>query len=160
MNNVRILVGLIVVSSPSAYPKYGGPNLVLYLVKSGELRGDGLSYLFCPGDDQESFKETGGPEAYADVDLKKTDGYGHLTSYAARDLLNRACVVEKASLESHVMVCDDSEDHHAGRGFVVGLNSGASKWREKVDDWLVDTDTTVEVGEGSKVEELRCLRAD
>ena len=43
---------------------------------------------------------------------------------------------------------------------MVGLNGGAAKWRDKVDDWNLDPKTHVKVGKESVVEELRCLRSE
>ena len=64
------------------------------------------------------------------------------------------------SVPAVVIVADDSEDHHNGKGICVGLTGGVAKWRDKVDDWGLDIDTPVDVGEFSDIEELTCLRAD
>ena len=58
------------------------------------------------------------------------------------------------------MVCDDSDDHHAGLGMVVGLNGGAAKWRDKIVEYKLKKDDKITVGAKSKVKELTCLRAD
>ncbi len=51
MNNIRGLVGLVEVTSPSGYPPHSGPNLILYLVTMGHIAGEAqLESLFCPGD--------------------------------------------------------------------------------------------------------------
>ena len=161
MNNVKNMVGLLETTGSSGYPKYSGPNLLLYLVKRGELEGeDSLGLLFCPGDEAESLEQAGGVDAYKDLDLKKRGEYDHLTSYAGRDQLNAACAAKKGSTKPVVLVCDDDEGHHDGKGFIVGLTGGAVKWRHKVDDYDIDVKTPVQVGEGSPVEELQCLRAE
>ncbi len=161
MNNVKQLVGLLEVSAGPTYPSHRGPNLLLYLVRKGELVGeDSLKLLFCPGDRNEDLHKAGGLAAYTDLDLSKAGAYGHLTSYAGRDQLDPACAAERRSLPPKVLICDDSDDHHFGKGFVVGLTGGAVKWRQTVDDYGLKEGTRVTVGEGSIVEELRCLRTD
>ena len=160
MSNIKNMVGLLEPMGTS-YPKYSGPNLMLYLVKRGELEGeDSIGLLFCPGDETESLDGAGGLDAFSDLDLKKRGEYDHLTSYAGRDQLNSACAARKGSSKMVVLICDDSEDHHDDKGFIVGLTGGAVKWRHKVDDWDMDVKTPVRIGEGSPVEELQCLRAD
>ena len=159
MSNIRNMVGLL--EYGPRYPERSGPNLMLYLVKKGEIQGeDRLELLFCPGDLDETLKKAGGVDAYKDLDLDKRGEYGHLTSYAGRDQLNKACAAKKGSMKTFVLICDDSEDHHDAKGFVVGLNGGAAKWRDKVDNLNMDITTPVEVGEGSTVEQLQCLRVD
>jgi hypothetical protein len=159
MSNIRNIVGLL--EFGPKYPVKSGPNLILYLVKKGEIAGeDRLGLLFCPGDKFESLAKAGGVDAYYDLDLGKRGEYGHLTSYAGRDQLDKLSAAKKGSRRTYVLVCDDSEDHHDGRGFVVGLNGGAAKWRDKVRDWKLPRDTQVEVGEESVVEELQCLRSE
>ncbi len=161
ISNVKQLVDLIEVSAGATYPAYRGPDLLLYLVKKGELTGaDSLRLLFCPGDRLETFEKAGGTGAYRDLDLSKPGGRGHLTSYAGRDQLDPACAAELRSLPPKVLLCDDSDDHHEGKGFVVGLTGGTVKWRHKVDDYGLDEGTMVTVGEGSIVAELRCLLTD
>jgi hypothetical protein len=162
MNNAKNLAGMLEAAAAGRdYPKLRGPNLVLYFAAKGYLKTeDNLSLLFCPGDKRESLAAAGGPEAYADIDLKKQGEYDHLTSYAGRDQLDAKNAAHPGSATVSVLVCDDSEDHHAGRGFVVGLTGGAARWRDKVDNWGLDPATNVVVGEGSVVEELRCLRAE
>ena len=159
MSNIRNIVGLL--EFGRRYPVKSGPNLILYLVKKGEIDGeDRLNLLFCPGDKYESLEKAGGVEAYYDLDLARQGEYGHLTSYAGRDQLNDENAARKGSPKTQVLVCDDSEDHHDGRGFVVGLTGGAAKWRDKVRNWDLDPKTRVEVGEGSVIEELQCLRSE
>lgn len=159
MNNVRNIVGLL--EFAPRYPQFSGPNFILYLVKKGEIRGaDRLGLLFCPGDVNESLAKAGDAGAYYDLDLNKRGEYGHMTSYAGRDQLNKLYAAKKGSSRTYVLVCDDSEDHHDGRGFVVGLNGGAAKWRDKARAWNLDPNTRVKVGEGSVVEELQCLRSE
>jgi len=161
LNNVRNLVGLLEVGGGPTYPAYRGPNLLLYLVKKGDLvDADALATLFCPGDRNEDLHKAGGLAAYENLDLAQAGAHGHLTSYAGRDQLDPACAAERRSLPPKVLLCDDSADHHDGKGFVVGLTGGAVKWRHKVDDYGLDEDTAVAVGEGSIIEELRCLRTD
>lgn len=160
INNVKNITGLLQSTNPQRYPNHSGPNLILYLVNKRELVGkDSLKLLFCPADAKESLDGAGGVDAYKDVDLGKRE-YGGLTSYAGRDQLNSECAAKKGAAEAHVLVCDDSEDHHDGKGFVVGLTNGAVKWRDKFDDYGQRQDAPVEVGEGSPVEELVCLRAE
>ena len=72
----------------------------------------------------------------------------------------RICAAKRGSSPAKVLVCDDSEDHHDGKGFVVGLQGGSAKFRDKVDDWEIDISTVVQVGEGSVIPELVCLRTD
>jgi len=156
MSNIRNIVGLL--EFGKRYPEKSGPNLILYLVKKREIEGeDRIGLLFCPGDLGESLKRAGGIEAYEDLDLTKQGEYGHLTSYAGRDQLNKLCAAKKGSSKTFVLVCDDDEEHHDGKGFVVGLNGGAAKWREKFEDYDIDPKKVVEIGEGSEVEELQCL---
>jgi hypothetical protein len=81
-----------------------------------------------------------------------------LTSYAVRDCREPACRASFVGSDPVVLLCDDSDDHHEG-GFVVGLSSGAARWRSKV-DWGLSEDAAVHVGPDSPVEELRCLRAE
>lgn len=160
MNNVRLLVGLLEVTSVQGYPKRGGANLILSLVKMGELEGeDSLRLLFCPGDPDESLELAGGKEAYERINLSE-HVHDHLTSYAGRDLLETGCGVKRDPAEIVALVCDDSEEHHDGVGFVVGFTGGAVKWREKGEDWKVDPRRAVVIGKDSTVPELRCMRAD
>lgn len=160
IKHVSELVGLLE-STPGRYPEHDGPNLVLYFVKKGEIAGkDSLEMLFCPGDMDESLKQAGGVEAYRNLDLSLKGEYGHLTSYAARAMTDRNCRVPRGTPIPTVLVADDSEDHHFGKGIVVGLSGGAAKYRDKVDDYDMDRETPLWVGEESPVEELVCLRAE
>jgi len=160
MNNVRNISNLIENTKQQRYPSYAGANLILYLVNKGELVGkDNLKLLFCPGDANESLEQAGGVDAYKDIDLQRRE-YDKLTSYAGRDQLNPECAAKKGGAEPVVLVCDDSEDHHDKKGFVVGLTGGAAKWRHKVDDYSLRHDAPVEVGEGSPVPELVCMRVE
>jgi len=159
MNNIRQIVGILEPMGTS-YPKYAGPNLMLYLVKRGELKGkDSLDLLFCPGDEKESLQDAGGEDGYKDLDLKKQGEYGELTSYAGRSRTGD-CAAKKGSSQPVVLVCDDDEDHHDKKGLVCGLTGGAVKWRHKVDDWGMDVETPVEIGEASNVDELKCMVGD
>jgi prepilin-type N-terminal cleavage/methylation domain-containing protein len=158
INNVKNIVGSLEVSGTS-YPKYRGPNLILYLVKKGDIVGENLKLLFCPGDEHDRLEDAQGADAYKDIDLKRQE-YDHLTSYAGRDQLNGDCAAKKGAAEPKVLICDDSEDHHDNKGLVAGLTGGAVKWRHKVDDYGMNHDAPLAVGEGSPVEELRCMRVD
>ncbi len=154
INNVRNIVGLL--EGQVRYPTDGGPALILYLVKKGQIQGeDGLGTLFCPGDVHESLAQAGGVDVYNDLggDL------GRLTSYAGRAMAVEGCRLSKGG-PGAVLVCDDSEDHHDNRGYVVGLTGGAAKWRDKVDQWNLSRSAPVAPGETSPVEELRCLAAE
>ena len=159
MNNVRNLIGLLVIGD--GLPKdRGGANLILYLVTLGDLEGEeSLRLLFCPGDEQETFEKAGGEDAYRKLDLDRQD-YGHLTSYAGRDQADPKCRVDPKSNRPVILVCDDGVDHHAGKGFVIGLSNGSAKFRHRFDDWKIDAAKSIEIGENSAIPELRCLRAD
>jgi len=160
IQHVSQIVGMLE-ATPDRYPQHDGPNLVLYFVKKGEIAGkDGLDLLFCPGDLDESLAQAGGVEAYRNLDLSLKGEYGHLTSYAARAMTDRDCRVPRGTPVPTVLVADDSEDHHFGKGLVVGLTGGAAKYRDKVDDYEMDRETPLFVGEGSIVEELVCLRSE
>lgn len=159
MNNVRNLVGLV--ETGGEYPKFGGANFILYLVNHGELKGqDQLKTLFCPGDTKDGWDSSGGVDAFKDLNLDKRE-YDRLTSYAGRDQTRTGCRAAKGGTqESIVLICDDSDDHHQGKGFIVGLSGGSTKFRDKVDDYGGKIDTPVQVGEGSSVEELKCLSGE
>ena len=161
MNNVRNLVALLTIAGDLP-TKSGGVNLLLWLVKRGELPGeDNLKMLFCPGDKRESFDGTGGVEAYgASLDIRRKGEHDHLSSYAGRDQTNKMCRAKTGSAKRLALICDDSEDHHGGKGFVVGFTGGSVKFRHKVGDWKLDLSTPVLIGEGSAVEELECMKAD
>lgn len=160
IQHVNQLVGLLE-STPGRYPEFDGPNLLLYFVKKGNIAGeDGLETFFCPGDLDESLKQAGGVEAYRNLDLSLKGEYGHLTSYAARAMTDRNCRVPRGTPIPTVLLADDSEDHHNGKGIVVGLSGGAAKFRDKVDNYDMDRETPLWVGEESPIEELVCLRAE
>jgi len=161
LSNVKNLVGMLTIERD--YPtKYGGANLILQLIKRGKLEGeDSLKILFCPGDKNETWDDAGGIEAYGpSLDISKKGEYDELTSYAGRDQTNKQCRASSGAAKQVILVCDDSEDHHDGKGFVVGLTGGAAKFRHKFDDWELDIKTPVQIGEGSNVPELECMRAD
>ncbi|MHC4973956.1 MAG: type II secretion system protein [Planctomycetota bacterium] len=161
VKQVGQLVALLEATPGARYPQHDGPNLVLYFVKKGDIAGkDSLEMLFCPGDLNESFRQAGGVEAYRNLDLSLKGEYGHLTSYAARAMTDRNCRVPRGTPIPTVLVADDSDDHHFGKGIVVGLSGGAAKFRDKVDDYDMDRETPLFVDEGSPVEELVCLRAE
>jgi len=156
MNNVRNLTQLMV-AAPN-YPPYSGANLALYWVNKRDIVGeDKLKGLFCPGDTVDTWVLSGGVDAYKDIDLSKND-YDKLTSYAGRAMTDRNCAAKKGEMETKILICDDKQQNHNNKGFVVGLNDGATKWRDKVDDWKLDLTTDVEIGEGSVVPELQCMR--
>ena len=160
MNSLRNLAGLIENVSPNGIPNYSGARLVLYLVQRGELQGrDALNELFCPGDLEESLEQLGGPDAYADLDLKGSDDYDAFTSYAGADQSNPQYRLSSAG-KMQAMLADDSEDHHGDKGFLIAFTGGTVKWRDKVDDYGLSFDKPVAVGEGSIVEELRCFKTD
>jgi len=157
-SNVKNLVGLMV--PLDKYPDYSGPNMLLYFVIKGDINKDRdkLKVLFCPGDTT-GWGGSGGVEAYKDLDLKKRD-YDRLTSYAGRDQTNRACAVRKGDSSTQVLVCDEDEQYHGGKGLVVGLNDGSAKWRDKVDYYSMAIEKPIAVGEASEIEELKCLRRE
>jgi len=159
MKHVQDLVGILEAASLGRYPSHSGADLVLYAVTRGDIAGrDALRSLFCPGDLEESLDDAGGVAAYADLKLDGT--HGHLTSYAGRAQSDRACRAGRGAMPALALVADDSEDHHDGKGFVVGLTGGSVHWRDKHDDYGLPITRPVFVGEGSEVEELRCLRAE
>ena len=160
MNNVRNLCALLT-TGKDIPTKYGGANLMLYLVKHGDLPGEeNLKLLFCPADKIDTWDGTGGKKAYGDsLDIKVNGEHDHLTSYAGRDQTNKKCRTGGTG-EPVALVCDDSEDHHDAKGLVIGFTGGAVKFRHKFDDWEIDVKTSVQIGEGSGIEELECMRAD
>lgn len=162
-NNQKQLVQTLISLSSTKFPsKYSGVNLLLYLYKKGDIASDkdNLMLLFCPGDEIDVFDRAGGEQAYKDADLDKAGEYGLLSSYAGRDQSNRECAARKGSTEQQAMIADDSEDHHNKKGFVIAYSNGSVKFREKFDEWEIDIDTEVKVGEGSAVEDLQCLKTD
>ncbi|MCZ6788294.1 MAG: type II secretion system protein [Planctomycetota bacterium] len=159
--NLVGLTGLLEAAHPSRYPSHSGPDFVLYLVAKGSVVGqDQLEGLFCPGDMNESFEDAGGEQAYADLDLAKSGSRGHLTSYAGRDQKTVEHRAKKGAGRTMVLLADDSEDHHDGKGIVVGLTGGIAKWRDKVDRYKMSIDDPLEVGPNSTVEELKALIAE
>lgn len=161
MNNVRNLCALLT-TAKDIPTKYGGVNLILQLVKRGEFEGeDNLKMLFCPGDKIDTWDQTGGEKAYgASLDVKVRGEHDHLSSYAGRDQTNKKCRAQTGSSRQLALVCDDSEDHHDNKGLVIGFTGGSVKFRHKFDDWDMDVKTSVQIGEGSEIEELECMRAD
>ena len=159
-NRLRNLAGLIENAGPGGFPDHSGARLVLYLVQRGELQGqDALDQLFCPGDTKESLSALGGPDAYADLDLKGSDNFDAFTSYAGIDQSKPGNRL-KSGAKMRAMLVDDSEDHHNGKGFLIAFTGGGVKWRDKVDHYNLRFDDVITVGEGSSVEELRCFRTD
>lgn len=132
VSNVRELVGLLEVVPPQ---ERDGNVLVYLLDKAQGKRSPDL--LYCPGD-------------------PRMRGERHQTSYAFRRLNDPKCRVEPGV----ALIADDSEDHHDGKGFVVGYAGGTVRWRDKVEDWGLNDETHVVVGPESVVPELRCLSAE
>ncbi len=163
INNLRNIAGSLQTGSgkyASKYPPYAGPNLALYLVKKGELQEEeSLGILFCPGDNDESLDEAGGLAAYKGLDLDKQGEYDDLTSYAGRNQKDKACRAKKGAAKQVILFCDDGDDHHP-EGLCVAYTGGQARFRSKVDDWKLDHDTKVEIGEGSDIDELKCLIAE
>ena len=154
--HVADLVRLL--EADARYPARDGPALLMDLVAKGHIQGrDALENLFCPGDARESYDRAGGEQAYAGLDPNRPGDWGHLTSYAGRAQRDAKCATVKGAGQV-VLVADDSDDHHNGRGVVVGLTGGTAKFRDKVDAYGVDKDAELVVGETSVVEELKCLR--
>jgi prepilin-type N-terminal cleavage/methylation domain-containing protein len=155
--HVQQLAGLLEASD--RYPDAAGANLLLYLVRKGQVAGkDALGALFCPGDARESLALAGGEQAYEGLDLARRE-HGHLTSYAGRDQSDPERRAKKGAM-AVVLLADDSEDHHFGEGVVVGLSGGGARWRDKVDDYGMSKDAPLLVGPGSSEPELACLRSD
>jgi hypothetical protein len=152
LNNVKNLVG-VMEAATAVEPD--GLCLEWLLTRFATADGKTLELLFCPGDPRESLAKAGGVEVYRD----RRGDLGRLTSYAVRDFRETACRASFVGSDPVVLMCDDSEDHHEG-GFVVGMTSGAARWRDKVEDWGLAADAAVDVGPDSSVDELRCLRAD
>ena len=73
---------------------------------------------------------------------------------------DKACRVSRGSPRAEVLIADDSEDHHFDLGIVVGLSGGGAKFRDKVDYYELNLEDPIEVGEGSAIPELKCMRAD
>jgi prepilin-type N-terminal cleavage/methylation domain-containing protein len=162
-NNQKQLVQTLISLDGTKFPKkYAGVNLLLYLFKAKHLAmaEDNLKLLFCPGDEKDGWDNSGGLQAYEEVDLEKAGEYGLLSSYAGRFQTDRECAASKSSTTPQAMTADDSDDHHNGKGFVIGYSSGAVKYKQKFDDWNIDPDTEVKVGEGSAIEDLKCLKTD
>jgi prepilin-type N-terminal cleavage/methylation domain-containing protein len=167
ISNVKDMTDLLTLfaQSKSAYPEYGGADLIIYLVIRGDVENndDHLRKLFCPGDRNETYEGVGGKDAYAPgkLNLDRPGQWGDKTSYAGRDqkAKDRGCTA-KFGVGGTVLVCDDSEDHHFNEGFVVGLSGGGAKFRHKTDDWKRSKEEKVEIGENSQIDELKCLKAD
>ncbi len=156
ISNQRNLAGTLVSADPDAWRR-SGPNLILQFVKKGDIDKASLKILFCPGDLIDSLDKAGGPDAYKALgDMNVQGQYGHLTSYAGRDQGKPACVA-KAGQGRIIMTCDDSEDHHNKKGFVVGYTDGSATFLEKEKTWNLGLETVVNIGEGSSAPELECL---
>jgi len=160
-NNVKQITGLLIATKGARFPSYGGVNLLLVLTKNGDIQDETTMMLyFCPGDEQDTWDLAGGKQAFKDADLKRNGEYGNLSSYAGRDQLDKECVASKSSTKTQALLCDDSQDHHNDKGFVIGYTNSSAKFKEKFEDWGVSVDTEVKVGEGSDQDELKCLRTD
>lgn len=161
-NNQRQLVQTLIQLDGTKFPKkYAGVNLLLYLYKAKHLAmaEDNLKLLFCPGDGKDAWETSGGIKAFEEVDLDRAGEYGTLSSYAGRFQTDRECAAIKSDTKPQAMIADDSDDHHRD-GFVVAYSTGAVKWKHKFDDWNVDPDTEIKVGEGSEIPDLKCLKTD
>jgi prepilin-type N-terminal cleavage/methylation domain-containing protein len=161
-SHVSELVGLLESGGIGAqYPLHDGPDMILYLVQRGDLAGrDMLENLFCPGDVEENLPLAGGVNAYTDLDLTQPGMHGALTSYAARAQRERTCRARRGDAPPVVLIADDSDDHHYGRGVVVGLTGGSARFRDKRDDYGIAADRVLVVGDGSEAAELHCLRRE
>ena len=162
-NNQRQLVQTLISLDGTKFPKkYAGVNLLLYLYKARhiEMAEDNLKMLFCPGDERDDYESAGKMQAYEEADTDKVGEYGLLSSYAGRDQSDRECAAIKSSTKPQAMIADDSDDHHNKKGFVIAYSTGAVKFRQKFEDWNIEVDTEVKVGEGSQVEDLQCLKTD
>jgi len=132
VRNVRTLAGVLELAPPSEW----NGDLLPYLLERADLEGE-PDLLYCPGDPRPRSEE-------------------HRTSYAFRRANDPACPVKPGV----VLLADDSDDHHDGKGFVVGYAGGTVKWRDKAKDWGLDHSRSVRVGPDSVVPELRCLAAE
>jgi prepilin-type N-terminal cleavage/methylation domain-containing protein len=160
ISNVKDLVGLLE-KTGQQYPPYSGPNLLLYFVIKGEIAKDEdkLRKLFCPGH-LTAWDQSGGIEAYKSLDLTKQGEYDQLSSYAGRDQKSKECGIRRGEQATYVLVCDEDEAYHNKKGLVVGLSGGSVKWRDKVDNYKIDIETAIAVGDGSNIDELKCLRRE
>lgn len=157
IDNVRQIVSLLETGrSTFAERRECGCELLLSLAARGELRGAApLKKLFCPGDEAERFP---GAERYASLVLDGRAENAALTSYAGRDTRHPAWQAARGRSDVVVLIADDSDDHHGGRGIVVGLTGGAAQWRDKVDDYRLPPDAPLLPGAAADVEELAYLR--
>ncbi len=159
VSNVKEITKLLIAGGRPLTSSHGGADLILTLVVKGDLAGErGLRTLFCPGDEEETYEKAGGMAAYANLDRSR-GSHGHLTSYAGRALSETGCAVGKEG-PPVILVCDDSEDHHFRKGFVVGWSDGGATYRRKRDDYSMEPEELLVIGKDSPVEELRCLRAE
>lgn len=162
-NNQKQLAQTLISLDSTKFPdKYAGVNLLLYLFKAGhiDMAEENLQLLFCPGDEGDGWETSGKMKAYKEADINRNGEYGMMSSYAARNQTDRECKAIKSSTKPQAMICDDSEDHHNGKGFVIAYSTGAVKFRQKFEDWNIEIDTEVKVGEGSEIEDLKCLNTD
>ena len=161
ISNCSNLSKLLQLAGKSNYPAYSGANLLLYFVKRSDIEGkDNLQVYFCPGDTN-AWQRSGGPEAFkpSNIDLRKHD-YDDLTSYAGRRQLDKQCAAKRGATGTFVLMADQDEGHHDKRGICVGLTGGGAKYRDKYDDYEMDPETVLDIGESSAIEELKCLQAD
>jgi len=160
VKNAQGLANLLIVGQGAQFPAYRGADLILCLVNRGDLRGERyLKTLFCPGDTTDTWERAGGTEAFDKLDLTRKNEHGNLTSYAGRDQLDAKCAAKKGG-DATVLVCDDSDDHHYKKGFVVAWTDGGAEFRSKAENWKIKFDKPVDIGENSEIDELKCLRAD
>jgi prepilin-type N-terminal cleavage/methylation domain-containing protein len=156
INNLKGFAGFVIAGDVDVWRR-SGPNLILQFINKGDLDSEQYSTLFCPGDVVEGLEKAGGPDAYKNLDMKNHE-YDNLTSYAGRDQDNAKCAV-KAGQGRIIILSDDSEDHHNKKGFVCAYTDGSADFREK-DKAGVALETVVNIGEGSAIKELECLRAE
>ncbi|MFQ5845871.1 MAG: type II secretion system protein [Planctomycetota bacterium] len=159
INNCRNIAALLIVEGK--LPPKDGVNMLLWLVKKGDILGENIkASLFCPGD-QVGWEHSGGLEAYkgSAIDLNRHE-YDDLSSYAGRKQLDKACSVSLTSAEPAILVCDQDEKFHDDKGICVGMTDGSAKYRDKLADYEKGQDQPLEIGEASDVEELRCMQAD
>lgn len=155
-NNQKGFVGLLNAADTDVWRR-SGPNLILQFINKGDLVPEQFKTLFCPGDLVEGLDKVVVPDSYKGLDMKNHE-YDNLTSYAGRDQDNAKCIVKPGQGRS-IVLSDDSEDHHNKKGFVCGFSDGSVEFRDK-DKWGLSLETVVNIGEGSAVKDLECLRAE
>jgi len=163
-SNVKGIVQSLEAEGVSRYggdKEYSGVRLILWLTKK-DIKGEALKTLFSPADPDETLERAGGPDAYKTLNLDGTDDLSMYSSYAGRNLKGTGCGVVKGSPEPKVLVCDDSDNHYGnmGLGFVVGYTGGSVIFKDKSEKYSISYDEQVTIGESSKVDELKCMKAD